>query len=188
MFKRLLTVGAVSLVLLACGSAASSPTTGGGTGAQGGGASSGPTVATGGGAVGDPCALLTQAEVSAALGVSVDAGSAAEGESHGCTWVHASSSGLPTAQANIDILVGTSFASLCNVPSSSALGITVVQVSGVGEGACFTTMAGLGAGTNLTFEKGGQVYSVSAVLPSGATDAAIEAADRMLALDAIARL
>ncbi|HMJ80161.1 MAG TPA: hypothetical protein VK592_03890, partial [Candidatus Dormibacteraeota bacterium] len=82
----------------------------------------------------------------------------------------------------------TSFASLCNVPSSSALGITIVQVSGVGDGACFTTMAGLGAGTNLTFEKGGQVYSVSAVLPSGATDAAIEAADRMLALDAIAKL
>jgi len=190
MFKRVLTVGAVSLVLLACGTAASSPTAGGGTGAQGGSASSGPTVATGGGGgtVGDPCALLTQAEVSAALGVSVGAGSAAEGESHGCTWVYAPSNGVPTAQANIDILVGTSFASLCNVPSSSALGITIVQVSGVGDGACFTTMAGLGAGTNLTFEKGGQVYSVSAVLPSGATDAAIEAADRMLALDAIAKL
>ncbi|MGZ4296352.1 MAG: hypothetical protein ACXVVK_04810 [Solirubrobacteraceae bacterium] len=95
---------------------------------------------------------------------------------------------MPTAQANIDINVGTSFASLCDHPSSSALGITIVQVSGVGDGACFITMAGLGAGTNLTFEKGGQVYSVSVDLPFGTPAATIQAADKMLALDAVARL
>jgi hypothetical protein len=138
--------------------------------------------------VGDPCTLLTQAEVSAALGVSVGAGSAAEGESHGCTWVYAPSNGVPTAQANIDIEVGSSFASLCDVPSSSALGLTIVQVSGVGDGACFSTMAGLGAGSNLTFQKGGQAYTVSVILPFGTPDAAIEAADKTLALDAVARL
>jgi hypothetical protein len=140
-----------------------------------------------GASVSDPCSLLTQAEVSAALGVSVGTGGPAQGESHGCGWQYPPS-GVPTEQAMITIDVGTPFAHLCGAPSNAAAGITVVQVSGVGDGACYVTMAGLSAGTNLTFEKGGQSYSVSVILPYGTPDATVEAANKTLALDAVARL
>jgi hypothetical protein len=46
----------------------------------------------------------------------------------------------------------------------------------------------LGASRNITFEKNGQAYTVAVVLPVSASDAAIQAADKALALNALARL
>jgi hypothetical protein len=40
----------------------------------------------------------------------------------------------------------------------------------------------------LAFEKGDHAYSVSVSLPYGTPDATLEAADKTLALDAVARL
>ncbi len=190
----------VAVIVAACSGTAASPTSGGGGATTAPSATSAASVAPVGSPPGsaaassaavaagsDPCSLLTQAEVSAVLGVSVGPGGPAEGESHGCSWLYPPG-GVPKEQANIDIESGTPFSSLCGVQSNAALGLTIVQVSGVGDGACFTTMAGLGAGTNLTFEKGGQAYSVSVILPFGTPDAAVEAADKTLALDAVARL
>jgi hypothetical protein len=185
MARRVLTVAAtLSLVLMACGSVATSPA--GGPGGGGAGSSTGPTPPTGGGgsgASGDPCALLTQAEVSAALGVAVGPGTAAQGETHGCDWQYPPSGG-PQEHANLVIDVGTPFAGLCNGPSGA---VTIIPVSGVGDGACFTQVVGLG-GWNLNFEKGSEAYSVSVGLAAGASDAAIQAADKTLALDAVAKL
>ena len=74
------------------------------------------------------------------------------------------------------------------MPSSSGLGISITQVSGVGDGACFIEMAGLAAGSNLTFAKGGQVFTTAVILGPNATSATIQAANKSLALDALARL
>ena len=197
--RRALIFG-VAVIVAACSGSAASPTSGGGGATP---ATSAPSAASAapvgspsgsaaassaaGASVGDPCSLLTQAEVSAALGVSVGTGGPAQGESRGCGWQYPPS-GVPTEQAMVTIDVGTPFPHLCGAPSNPAAGITVIQVSGVGDGACYVTMAGLSAGTNLTFEKGGQAYSVSVILPYGTPDATVEAANKTLALDAVPRL
>jgi hypothetical protein len=139
----------------------------------------------GGTSVTGPCSLLTQAEVSAVVGQAVGPGSNAS-DSHACDWQYPAD-GVPTVQASIGFDDG-SLASYCEVPSDSGLGISIVQVSGVGDGACFIEMAGLASGSNLTFAKGGQVYATSAILGPNATSAAIQAAATSLALDALARL
>jgi hypothetical protein len=135
--------------------------------------------------VSDPCSLLTQAEVSAALGVSVGAGDSAS-DSHAFDWTYTPPNGLvPTAQASIVIDFGTPFSSLCGAPSNAALGITIVQVGGVGDGACYDEIQGLG--TTMIFEKGGQAFSVSASL-GAAPNTTVEADEKTLSLDAVARL
>jgi hypothetical protein len=58
----------------------------------------------------------------------------------------------------------------------------------VGDGACYTEMTGLGAGASLTFEKGGQAYTISVVLPFGASDATVQTAEKTLALDTAGKL
>lgn len=132
-----------------------------------------------------PCSLLTQAEVSAVVGQAVGPGSNAT-DSHECDWQYPAD-GIPTVQVSIGFEDG-SLASFCDVPSSSALGISITQVNDVGDGACFIEMAGLAAGSNLTFAKGGQVFTTSVILGPNATSAAIQAANKSLALDALARL
>jgi Protein of unknown function (DUF3558) len=193
--RRAVMIG-VAIILAGCSGSATPPAGGGGgatpapsstsaasAAAVGSLSPSAAASSAAGAPVSDPCSLLTQAEVSAALGVSVGPGGPAQGETHGCSWQ--TPSGAPSA--NIVIDVGTPFSHLCGAPSNPAAGITVVQISGVGDGACYITMAGLSAGTNLTFEKGGQAYAVSVSLPSG-TDATVEAANKTLALDAVAKL
>lgn len=132
-----------------------------------------------------PCSLLTQAEVSAVVGQAVGPGSNAT-NSHECDWQYPAD-GIPTIQVSIGFEDG-SLASFCDVPSNSGLGISITQVSGVGDGACFIEMAGLAAGSNLTFAKGGQVFTTAVILGPNATSATIQAANKSLALDALARL
>jgi hypothetical protein len=136
----------------------------------------------GGGTVSDPCTLLTQAEVSAVVGQQVGAGTK-DVEPNECDWQYPPDA-VPSIQVSITIQVGNALADLCG-PGDSALGLTVTTVGGVGDGACFAQLAGLGAGTNLTFAKGAGVYTVAAILGPNATTDAIEAADKALALDAL---
>jgi hypothetical protein len=182
----------VGLLASACGSsgATATPTPAGGGGGGSGAPTSGApasaaTAAPGGGSSGDPCALLTQAEVSAAVGAAVGAGTPSG--SRGCAW-QSPATGLPSEQATFTIDVGTPFAGLCGGTSNAAAGITITQLSGIGDGACYSAIVGLGASRNITFEKNGQAYTVAVVLPVGASDAAIQAADKTLALNALGRL
>jgi hypothetical protein len=117
--------------------------------------------------------------------VAVGPGSAAQGETHGCDWQYPAS-GSPQESANLVIDAGTPFARLCNGPSTPGV-VTITQVSGVGDGACFSQVVGFLA-WNLNFEKGSQAYAVSVVFPVGTPDATIQAADKALALDAVAKL
>lgn len=170
---------AVALACAGCNGSTqgtSAPTSAAATSGSGGGGGGG------GGSVSDPCTLLTQAEISAVVGQSVGVGSK-DVEPNECDWQYPPDA-VPTIQVNITIEVGNTLADLCG-PGDSALGLSVTTVGGVGDGACFEQLAGLGAGTNLTFAKGSGVYTVAAVIGSKATADQILAADKALALDAL---
>jgi hypothetical protein len=181
-----------SLLIGACTSGAapgSSAPAGGGGGAGGDPSAPGQTTSTaggggggGGGTVTDPCSLLTQAEVSVVLGQQVGPGSSAN-DSKSCDWQYPVG-GVPTVQATIGIEDGT-LTDMCGTKSNPDLGLTITQVSGVGDGACFQEMAGLAAGTNLTFGKNGQTFSTGVVLGPNATSSQLLDADKALALDAL---
>ena len=176
---RLMSGVALALALVACGgtgTATQAPTSAGGGPATAPGATSG---GGGGATVTDPCTLLTQAEVSAVVGQPVGPG-LKDVEPKTCDWQYPAD-GVPSIQASITIQTGNTLADLCG-PGDSALGLTVTTVAGVGDGACFEQLAGLGAGTNLTFSTHGQVITIATVLGPAATPDQIEAADKALAL------
>lgn len=159
------------------------PASAGGTSAASGGSGS---AGSGSGAVAvlsDACSLLTQAEVSSALGKPVGPGIAQDG-SKSCAWEYTSSNGAIQAQASIDI-EDSSFDKLCNVPSNAALGITMTQLTGVGDKACLAELTGVLP--VLTFEKGGHVLSTSVGL-GNVPPATSEAAEKALAIAAAARI
>jgi len=182
--RWLLAAAAVAFALAACngsGTSTGNPTASSGGGSNGGG---GPTSGTGGGGstVSDPCTLLTQAEVSAVVGQQVGAGTK-DVDPNECDFQYPADA-VPSIQVQITIEVGNTLADLCG-PGDSALGLTVTTVGGVGDGACFEQLAGLGAGTNLTFAKGSGVYTIDTILGPNATADQVEAADKALALDAL---
>ena len=107
-------------------------------------------------------------------------------EPNECDWQYRQTP-MPSIQVQINFQPGNTLADLCG-PGDSALGLTVTTVSGVGDGACFEQLAGLGAGTNLTFSKGSGVYTIATVLGPDATADQIEAADKALALKALAHI
>jgi hypothetical protein len=176
--RMLFTVVVGTALLVGACSSVGTPGSSAPTGAGGSGGGGGATVS-------DPCTLLTQAEVSTVVGQPVGSGSNAD-DPKSCDWQYPAD-GVPTIQVMVTIEGGT-LSDYCGMPSSSALGLTITQVTGVGDGACLTEMVGLGAGTNLTFSKDGQVFSVGALLGPDATSAELLAADKALALDALARL
>lgn len=187
-WRQLVAVVVLAGLVSACGAAVQTGGNGAGggnaTGGAGGGASQAPAAQAGGkGTVGAPCSLLTAAQVSAIIGLTVGPGDSG-GDTHTCDWSHLDANGVPDAQVLVDTNVQTG---LCAGPSSSALGITVTPVPGVGDLACMTQAAGLSAGDNLTFYKGGLGFSVGA---SGkAVTAGNElAVDKALALDVLANL
>jgi hypothetical protein len=77
---------------------------------------------------------------------------------------------------------------MCGTPSNPGLGLTITQVSGVGDGACFQELAGLSSGTNLTFGKNGHTFQAGVALGANTTSAQLLDADKALALDALARI
>jgi hypothetical protein len=178
-----LTIAGALVVLAGCstptgGATATQASTsngGGGGGSGGGGAST----------VTDPCTLLTQAEVSTVVGKQVGAGSSATDPSS-CDFQYPAD-GVPDIQAGVDFVDG-SLGDYCTEAGASALGLSIESVSGVGDGACFIHVGSLEAGSNLTFAKNGRVFQTFALLGSGTPPSDIEAADKALALDALARL
>jgi hypothetical protein len=178
---------ALAGLLVACGSSGVAPSTSPGGGGGGGAANSTPgTTGTqgggGGGGSGDTCSLITAAQVSAALGQTVGPGDSG-GDPHECDFAHLNSDGLPDAQVIVNSNEDTS---LCDEGSSSALGITVTQLSGIGDKACLTAMTGLV--TDLTFYKGGgRGWSVAAS-GKNVTAANVGSIEQQLAQDILGHL
>jgi hypothetical protein len=194
-----LTVAMAAIALAAC-TTASSPGSGPTTGPQSGqgGAASAPAsqAAKGGGGGGsggggastvtDPCTLLTQAEVSAVVGKQVGPGSSADNP-NSCDFQYPAD-GVPDIQAGIDF-TGGSLDDICkDIAGASALGMTIEPVDGLGDGACFTYVGKLQAGSSLTFAKNGRLFQTFALLGSGTAPSVMKAADTTLAQDALAHL
>jgi len=175
---------AVSTVVLAaaCTGGASPSSAGGGGGtapSSAGGANSG---GAGGPAPSNPCSLLTQADVSQAVGQAVGAGDNST-DSHECQFQYPPND-VPKVQASITIENETTVDDLC-APGS---GYTVTSLSGVGDAACFVDVPGLSSGDNLSFAHAGHVYTVAASFGSTGTKDQILAADKTLALAALTHL
>ena len=174
---------AVLLVVVGCSSG------GGGNGVTGTGGTTGACTASPGAcyATCNPCTKLTQTQVAAAVGVAVGPGDNTS-DSHQCHFEHDNSSGLPDLQVDFDSnMDAQTFADICAPVSADAgNGIVVTPVTGVGDRACYTSLAGLG-GPILNFLRGCWSYSV-AVTDSTATDATIETQERAIALDALPNL
>ena len=100
----------------------------------------------------DACSLLTQAQVSAALGVSVGAGSHMPPKYlRMCTWTQPNG---PTGGKNVVLMLKTAddfnnAKTLMNGP-----GTTVTPVSGIGDDAYYTT---IGVHTSILYAKKGNV-------------------------------
>jgi hypothetical protein len=177
---------ALAGLLVACGSSGSAPTPiPGGGGGGGGGTTPGATSSQGGGGGGasssDPCSLLTPDQISAAIGLSFGAGDSG-GDTHSCDWSHDENQ-LPTTQVIVSTNEDTG---LCDEGSSSALGITVTQLSGIGDKACLVAMTGLVS--NLTFYKGsGRGWSVTAS-GKNVTEANVGSIEQQLAQDILGHL
>ncbi len=137
----------------------------------------------------DPCSLLTPAQVQAALGVQAGNGSPGS-EPHTCVWSHQAGGGSGAAQVTLAVNGTGSIANVCIGESMPAMGITVVQLSGIGDRACYqdTYIQGENTAAILTFARGGQTYSLSASFASPVTPSKAEAAMRALALDVLAHL
>lgn len=123
----------------------------------------------------DPCALLTTAEVIGVTSLPVAAGDSA-GDNHKCGWV--ATNGQTLVLDNVG-------PGQCDSGSSSALGLTVTKVSGVGDTACWIVLSGLP--TNLTFYSRGLGFTIT-VTGAAISDAQAEAMERSLALDLLAGL
>ena len=173
----LLTV-ALAVSLAGCGSASSAPSAAGSTAAVAG-ATSAASVRTQVGGNGaypaDPCSLLTTAQVSSATGWTVSKGDSA-GDTHSCTWLTAGGSVI------VDDNEGPG---LCDSGSSSALGITVTQISGLGTKACVIDATGLSA--NLTFYQGPLGFTVT-VGGGNLSRSNLQAIEQKLAADVLSNL
>ncbi len=104
---------------------------------------------------GDACSLLTQAEVSAALGISVGAGQHVIASSTAmCGWTKAGSSVPSAKRVTLTLETTTSFSN-SKIPMQ---GITKTPLSGVGDDALYIDTRGVGAG--LQVKKGGAAFSL----------------------------
>jgi hypothetical protein len=128
----------------------------------------------------DACALLTQDQVKAALGVPVGAGQRIVSTSPKlCGWNQAGSSG-PSAKRVMTALITVDMFSHEKTPLE---GIKETQLSGVGDEAHYMTTPGFGTG--LSVKKGSFVFKVRVY---GFSLDQIEAKEKALALDVIAKL
>ena len=178
--RRLLILSTMVLAasLAGCGAASSSPSAAGSTAAVAGAtsAASMPThVGSNGAYPADPCSLLTTAQVSSATGWTVSTGDSA-GDTHSCTW--GATSGSVVVDDNED-------QGLCDSGSSSALGITVTQLSGIGTKACIIAATGLSV--NLTFYQGPLGFTVT-VGGGSLSDSNLQTIEQKLAADVLSNL
>jgi hypothetical protein len=137
----------------------------------------------------NPCTRLSDAQVAAAVGQSAVPG---QWNGDACVWDFYDAQNNLLFEVSLDVNTDfRTFEDLC-YPGSTA-GITITPVSGVGDDACYmgTGVAALGS-FDLEFLKGCWGYSVTiAGLPGHASpfsDAAAQAAEKALALDAVPNL
>jgi hypothetical protein len=135
----------------------------------------------------DGCAVLTPAQVSAVLGVSVGAGQHIIPSSPAsCGWAQPADSNHTGKRAVFEIwrAVGKlSPADRFTIAQKPVQGIPKAPVSGVGDEAIYITTAGIGTG--LTVRKGTSVLTVRVY---GFPLDQIKAMEKTLALDAIGKL
>ena len=191
-----LLAAATATALAACSTAGSSappppsgvagaPGTAGGPASGSAGALAGGGGGTAGSAVTDPCTLLTQAEVTAAVGKPVGPGSTADNP-NSCDFGYPAND-VPDVQAGVDFIDG-SLDEYCSDTGASAVGMTIEPVGGLGDGACFIHVGSLRVGSSLTFSKNGRLFQTFADLGSTSSIDDIKAADTTLAKDVLARL
>jgi len=183
-----LAVGALLVAVTGCSSAGGPAPTAAPGAAGGGAAGGGATQAANGGGgaanLSDPCSLLTQQELSTAIGQSVVAGTSAQ-DSHECNWFYPNNDS--STGAGITIQDGD-LASYCGKASDPAVGLNIEQVSGIGDGACFTYVGTTTVGANLTFAKNGHVFSTTAYFGGGTPISKVEDADKALAQAALSHM
>jgi hypothetical protein len=124
----------------------------------------------------DPCTLLTQAQVSAVLGVTVSPGQPIS--TTGCEWSPQQPSSF-NARVTVSLWDAQAFAGM----KTPLPGVTKTPVSGVGDEAVYATIAGL---TTLSVKKGKVAFVVRIYgVPGQAKQMAME---KSLALDILAKL
>ncbi|HEX8026639.1 MAG TPA: hypothetical protein VF484_10565 [Candidatus Limnocylindrales bacterium] len=181
---------AAALGLGACSSAggAATPTANAGAGSgtgTGAGTGSGAGAGNAGGGTGaNPCSLVSQQDVSTAIGQQVVAGTNTQ-DSHECDWFYPTADSITGGTLTIQ---DGDLASYCGKPSDPGLGLVIEQVSGVGDGACFSYVTTTTIGANLTFAKNGQVYSTAVYFGGGTSIDAVRSADKALALAVLSHL
>jgi hypothetical protein len=126
----------------------------------------------------DACSLITTAEAAAALGKPVDPGVVPEPGAHSCLF---SDAAVSTDGVEISINNVADF----NPTQKSIPGITITQVSGVGD-AAYTT--NVGAGMVVLKVRKGQTAFTTSVLLKGASDSELLAAEKTLALAVLGRI
>lgn len=135
----------------------------------------------------DACALLTQDQVKAALGVAVGAGQhIMENHPTMCGWEVPGEKSMNRKRLVVSIygqMGHMTPADRFNNVKKPMEGITKTPVSGVGDDAVSVTTPGFGTG--LIFKKGASVIDVRAY---GFPDAELKAKEKTLALDVIAKL
>ncbi|HKF51902.1 MAG TPA: hypothetical protein VKB26_06290 [Candidatus Acidoferrales bacterium] len=136
---------------------------------------------------GDACALLTSAQVSAVLGVSVGAGEKIlPNNTAVCGWEVPGQKGMDRKRVVLNIY--TQIGSMTpiqrfNAAKTPMQGITKAPASGVGDDAIFATTPGFGTG--LIFRKGNAAFDLRVY---GFPLDQIEAKEKTLALDVLAKL
>jgi len=129
----------------------------------------------------DACSLLTPAQVSAALGVSVGAGQRLVPTSPLlCTWEQTGASGPNSKKVMASIIRIDQFAH----EKTPLQGITETQASGIGDEAHYMTTPGFGTG--LSVKKGNYAFKIR--VNGGFSLDQTEAIEKKLAQDALAKL
>jgi hypothetical protein len=127
----------------------------------------------------DACALLTPAQVGAALGAPVEAGKPITPTDHKvCTWA-----GGKAGFVTLMLQTAQSFDAARRQAPDLAGAVSVTPVSGLGDGAMFV---GMGDNTGLVVKKGAVSFKV-AVYQHTTIDKK-QAAEKILAAQALARL
>jgi hypothetical protein len=136
----------------------------------------------------DACSLLTQAQISAALGVSMGAGEHAGPVTQTCTWYEPGGSASKPSAKKVMLDVFGQMGSLTpadrfNNGKTPIKGITKTPVNGIGDGAYFITTPGIG--TALNVKKGSSAFQVRV---SGFSSDQIQPMEKAIAQNIVARL
>ena len=129
----------------------------------------------------DACSLLTQAQISAELGVSVQAGEHVVANAPGlCGWAPP---GGPTISGR-KVVLSLKTTEAFNIGKTPIKGIIKTPVSGIGDDAYYTTASGLG--TNLSVRKGDVAFNIA--LHGDFPVDRIKAKEKTLALQILSKL